>query len=68
MLESDRTQIYADFVNECLRRLEESLAEGDREAVEKRDLVKNTMSMLGHSLADTEVNGSCAIRPHVNIT
>ena len=67
VLEDERAQIYADFFNESLRRLRDSLQDGDRAAIEKRDLVKNTMSMLGHSLADTEVNGSCAIRPHHNI-
>ena len=43
------------------------MGEDAREAVEKRDLVKNMMSMLGYSLSDTELNGSCAIRPHANI-
>ena len=34
---------------------------------QKKDLVKNTMGMLVHSLSDTEVAGSASIRPHFNV-
>ena len=55
-------------MRESLQRLKGTL-EGDLEVsdVQKRDLVKNTMLMLQHSLIDTETCGSAAIRPHFNI-
>ena len=40
VLEAQRTQVYADFVNESLRRLKESLGDDTREVCEKSDLVK----------------------------
>lgn len=51
-----------------MERLKTSLAiDSPITASEKRELVKNTMIMLVHSLSDTEVSGSACIRPHHNI-
>ena len=68
VLESQRKVIYSDFVQESLRRLRGTLESDDGAfGRQKRDVVVNTMQMLGHSLSDTEVSGSAAIRPHFNI-
>ena len=68
VLEDQRKVIYSDFVQESLQRLKGSLEDNSEVfGSHKRDLVKNTMIMLVHSLSDTEVRGSAAIRPHFNI-
>lgn len=68
VLEHQRKTIYSDFVQESLQRLQTSLENGSLEFdSHKKDQVKNTMVMLVHSLSDTEVCGSAAIRPHLNI-
>ena len=67
VLENERREIYEDFVNESLRRVNQTLESEQASSMAKRDAVMNTMNMLKHSLIDTEVAGSASIRPHLLI-
>ena len=67
LLLNQKTEIYEQFTEESLTKLQAVLADNTIDQAVKNDFVSNTMMMLKTSFQDTEKSGTACLRPHCAI-